>query len=210
MNNISFIQLGNYTSPDIEIVKNKEWVTFGKGNSYFKYLLDRYTGSPTNNASINGICQMIYGKGLDATDSNKKPNEYAQAVSLLKKDCVKKLVNDLKSMGQCAIQVIYSKDRKKIANVEHLPIETLAMEKANDKGEIEAYYYHPDWQNAKSTDNPKRIPAFGTSKEPIEILYVSPYVAGHYYFKPVDYQGGLQYAELEEEISNYHLNNILI
>ena len=27
--------------------------------------------------------------------------------------------------------------------------------------------------------------------------------------RPVDYQGGLQYAELEEEISNYHLNNIM-
>ena len=25
----------------------------------------------------------------------------------------------------------------------------------------------------------------------------------------MDYQGGLQYAELEEEISNYHLNNIM-
>ena len=24
-----------------------------------------------------------------------------------------------------------------------------------------------------------------------------------------DYQGGLQYAELEEEVSNYHFNNIM-
>ena len=32
---------------------------------------------------------------------------------------------------------------------------------------------------------------------------------GFYYYSPVDYQGGLQYAELEEEVSNYHLNNIM-
>ena len=54
----------------------------------------------------------------------------------------------------------------------------------------------------------KRIPAFGTSNEAIELLYIKPYVAGHYYFSPVDYQGSLQYAELEEEVSNYHLSNI--
>ena len=47
------------------------------------------------------------------------------------------------------------------------------------------------------------------SKENIEIMYVQPYKAGFYYYSPVDYQGGLQYAELEEEVSNYHLNNIL-
>ena len=32
-------------------------------------MIDRYNGSPTNNAIINGISEMIYGKGLDATDS---------------------------------------------------------------------------------------------------------------------------------------------
>ena len=57
-------------------------------------------------------------------------------------------------------------------------------------------------------DRPKRIPAFGTSKEGLEILYIRPYKAGFYYYSPVDYQGGLQYAELEEEIANYHINNI--
>jgi hypothetical protein len=38
---------------------------------------------------------------------------------------------------------------------------------------------------------------------------VKPYKTGFYYYSPVDYQGGLQYCELEEEISNYHLNNIM-
>jgi len=40
-------------------------------------------------------------------------------------------------------------------------------------------------------------------------MYIKPYRAGFKYYSPVDYQGGTQYAELEEEISNYHLNNIL-
>ena len=53
------------------------------------------------------------------------------------------------------------------------------------------------------------IPAFGTSTEGNEILYIKPYKPGYFYYSPVAYQGGVQYAELEEEISNFHLNNVL-
>ena len=110
-------------------------------------------------------------------------------------------------MGQAAVQVIYTKDRTKIFEVEHIPIETLRAEKAIE-GKVRAYYYHPKWKDIRKDDEPKRISAFGMSKDGIEILYIRPYKAGFYYYSPVDYQGGLQYAELEEEIGNYHINNI--
>lgn len=206
---VSFVNLSTYTSPEVKEVSRREWVQYGKDNNYFQYLIDRYNGSPTNNASINGISQQIFGKGLNATDASDKPNEYAQMMTLFKKDCVRKLCYDLKLMGQCAIQVIYNKQKTKIAQVEHFPVETLRAEKANEDGEVEAYYYFKDWSKLKPSDDPKRIPAFGKSNEALEILYIQPYRAGFYYYSPVDYQGGLQYAELEEEISNYHLNNIM-
>ena len=204
-----FVNLSTYTSPEVKEVNGADWIEYGADNNYFQYLIDRYNGSPTNNAAINGISQAIYGKGLNATNSSAKPNEYAQMVSLFKKDVVRKLCYDLKLMGQCAVQVIYSKDRKKIAQIEHMPIETLRAEKANSDGDIPAYYYFKDWANIKKSDEPLRIPAYGMSKENIEIYYIKPYKSGFYYYSPVDYQGGLQYAELEEEVSNYHLNNIL-
>jgi len=205
----SFVNLATYTSPEVIEVKNKEWVQYGADNNYFQFLIDRYNGSPTNNACINGISQAVYGKGLNATDANKKPMEYAQMITLLKPDVVRKVSYDLKLMGQAAIQVIYSKDRSKIALCEHFPIETLRAEKANEEGDVTGYYYWNDWTSIKPSDKPLRIPAFGTSKENIEIMYIKPYKSGFYYYSPVDYQGGLQYCELEEEISNYHLNNIL-
>ena len=205
----SFVNLSTYTSPQIVEVNNRDWVDYGADNNYFQYLIDRYNGSPTNNAAINGISQAIYGKGLNATDSNRKPDEYAQMISLFKKEVVRKLCYDLKLMGQCAVQVIYNKGRSKIVKLEHIPVETLRAEKANEDGDIAAYYYYKDWSKLKPNEVPKRIPAYGMSKEPIEIYYIKPYKAGFYYYAPVDYQGGLQYAELEEEISNYHLNNIM-
>ena len=203
------VNLSTYTSPEIVEVANKDWVAYGEDNNYFQYLIDRYNGSPTNNAAINGISQSIYGKGLNATDANKKPEQYAQMISLFTKDCVMKVCYDLKLMGQAAIQVIYSKDRSRIVELTHMPVETLRAEKANEEGEIPAYYYFKDWANIKPSEKPLRIPAYGMSKEGIEIYYIKPYRAGFYYYSPVDYQGGIQYAQLEEEISNFHINNIM-
>jgi len=209
MKKLGIVNLSNYVTPEIKEVRNKMWVQYGADNAYYQYLIDRYNGSPTNNAIINGLSEQIFGKGLNATDSSRKPDEYAQMISLFKKDVVRKFCYDLKLMGQCAIQVIYSKDRTKVAQIEHLPIETIRAEKVDESsGDIEAFYYSADWLNLKPSDKPKRIPAFGTSNEAIEILCVKPYRAGFYYYSPVDYQGGLQYSELEEEIANYHLNNI--
>ena len=204
-----FVNLSTYTSPEVKEVNGADWIEYGADNNYFQFLIDRYNGSPTNNAAINGISQAIYGKGLNATDSNRKPNEYAQMVSLFKKDVVRRACYDLKLMGQCAIQIIYNSDRSKIVQLEHMPIETLRAEKCDEDGNVPAYYYYNDWANIKKTDEPLRIPAFGMSNEEIEIYYIKPYKSGFYYYSPVDYQGGLQYAELEEEVSNYHLNNIM-
>ncbi len=209
MNDLRIVNLSTYTTPDIVEKSNKDWVAYGSDNNYFQYLIDRYNGSPTNNAIINGVSEMIYGKGLDALNSNKKPEQYAKMISLFHKDCVRKLCYDLKLMGQCSMQVIYSKDRKTIAQVEHIPVENLRAEKCNEKGKIEAYYYSDNWSKVKNAKDCTRIPAFGCSNESIEIVYVKPYRAGYKYYSSPDYAGGLQYSELEEEISNYHLNNIL-
>ena len=206
---IKIVNLSTYTTPEIKEYKNKEWVSYGADNDYYQFLIDRYNGSPTNNACINGISQLIFGKGLDATDSSQKPNDYAQMKSLLKDSCVRKLAYDLKLMGQCAMQVIYNSNHTKIVEVAHFPIETLRVGKANEEGDIDSYYYMADWSEAKPNEEPERFSAFGTSSDEIEIYCVKPYRAGYYYYSPVDYQGGIQYAELEEEIANYHLNNIM-
>lgn len=206
---IKIVNLSSYTTPKVKEVKNQDWVAYGDDNNYYQYLIDRYNGSPTNNAAINGISQLIFGLGLDATDSNRKPDQYAEMKSLFNDDCVMKLVNDLKLLGQCAMQVIYNELHTEILMVEHFPVETLRAERANEDGDILGYYYHHNWPEYRKGDELERYPAFGTSKEGIEILFVKPYKTGFYYYSPVDYQGGLQYAELEEEISNYHLNNIL-
>ena len=208
MNDLRIVNLSSYTSPEIVEKSNKQWVAYGSDNNFFGHLISNYENSPTNNAIINAISQQIYGLGLDASDSSRRPEQYAKMITMFHKDCVQKLCFDLKLMGQCAMQVIYSKDRKTIAQVAHIPVENLRAEKCNEKGEIEAYFYSDDWANVKPRTELKRIPAFGCSNENIEIIYVKPYRAGYKYYSSPDYTGCLQWCEIESEVSNFHLNNV--
>jgi hypothetical protein len=130
-------------------------------------------------------------------------------MSLFSKQTVSRVCSDFKMMGNAAFQVIYNQDHSKIVKVEHIPVETLRAERANEKGDIPAYYYAKSWDAVKARkEEPVRIDAFGMSNNGIEILYIKPYKAGYYYYAPTDYQGSLPYADLEEEVANYHINNI--
>jgi hypothetical protein len=208
MNNVHILSLSAYNSPVITESKNKEFVEYGEDNNYFQYLIDRFLYSNTNHAIITGVANMIYGKGLDATDSNRKPNEYAQMMSIVKKDCLRKVSLERKLLGMAAMQVIYLNG--KVKSVEHFPMHTLRAEKCNAKGEIEAWYYHPDWSKYKKGDELKKIPAFrfGNGKE-VELYVIKPYVSGYHYYTPIDYSGALPYAKLEEEVSDYLINDVM-
>ena len=209
-NNINFVQLSSYTSPAISENSRLGWVEYGDDNNYFQYLIDRYNGSPTNNAVVSGVIDMIFGKGLDATDSGQNTEGYMQLRKLIKDSELKKVINDYYLLGNGAFQVIYNRDKSKIVEVYHMPVECLRAEKCNEEGEVEAYYYAYDWAEVRSKKGAERIPAFGYGEaaDKVEILYFRPYRSGSYYYSPVDYQGALPYAELEGEVANYHINNI--
>ena len=207
---LEFIQLQSYTAPSIIEQKNKDWVQYGDDNNYYQYLIDLYHGSPTNNACIKGIADQIFGKGLEATSSSKDLPGYIEFKTMFAADDLRAVIMDLKMLGQASFQLVKSKDRKKYVKAKHFPQQTLRPAKCNDKGEIEKYYYYPDWANIKRGTQPTEIRAWGYDQNANEcILTIKPYSTGSFYFAPVDYQGGTQYANLESEISNFHINNIM-
>lgn len=207
MSNISIVNLSAYTSPVIQENKKNSYIEYGSDNNYFQYLIDRYLYSATNGAIITGIANMIYGKGLDALDSNKKPNEYAQMKSIIKDSDLRKIALERKLLGMAAMQVV--KEKNLVKQVLHFPMQTLRAEKCNDKGQIEAWYYHYDWSKKKPSEDAKRIPAFGFGNgNEVEIYVIQPYVSGFDYYSPIDYSGSLPYALLEENIADYQINDV--
>lgn len=207
---LEFIQLQSYTAPSIIEQKNKDWVQYGDDNNYYQYLIDLYHSSPTNNACIKGTVDQIFGKGLEVTRASRDLAGYIEFKKMFSNDDIRAIAMDLKMLGQASFQLVKSKDRKKYVQAKHFPQQTLRPAKCNEKGEIEKYYYCPDWANLKRGHNPIEFRAFGYDQNANEcILTIKPYSTGSFYFAPVDYQGGTQYANLESEISNFHINNIM-
>ena len=207
MNNLHVLNLSSYTTPTIQEANRENWVEYGDDNNFYAYLIDRFTNSTTNNAIINNIARLIYGKGLSALDASKKPNEYAQFMSLLHKDDIRKIVLDRKLLGQFAVQVHYNDKHDKILKAYHIPVNLLRAEKCDKEGKINGYYYSDDWTDVKKYA-PVRYSAFGCSKDKVEILFSKPYAVGMKYYSYVDYQGCLPYCLLEEEIGDYLINEV--
>ena len=202
MDNLHLIQLGQYERPTITEERNKDWVSIGDNNDYYQSLIDAYMDSTTNNAVINGVVNQIYGKGLDATDSAQKPDQYAQMKSLVKPHDLRNVCQDLKLLGEAAFQITYNGN--KISAITHFPRETLRAEKMNDKGEIKNYFYSADWSKVKHNTKLKKFPVFGSGAQN-EIFIIKRYVTGFYYYSPADYNTA--YATLEDEIACYLIND---
>jgi hypothetical protein len=120
---------------------------------------------------------------------------------------LKKVALERKMLGMAAMQVV--KEKGLVKKLDHFPMHTLRAEKCNDKGEIEAWYYYPDWTKKKPSEAAKRIPAFGFGNgNEVEIYIIKPYVSGFHYYTPIDYSGALPYSVLEEEIGDYLINDV--
>jgi len=187
----------------------KDWVAYGEENDYFTYLIDRCNGSAVSNAIITSVSDQIYGEGLSATDSSKRPLDYAKMRTIFRGEDVRRVAGDLKKLGMGAFNVVWNKGKTQILKAKHIPMQNLRPEKATE-GEIKGWYYSDNWSEyRKDRYRPRRIESFdGSRGEETQILVIAPYSAGFFYFSPVDYVGALPWSEIDEEIANYHKTNI--
>jgi len=206
-NDIEIINLNNYVLPDISPQFGKKWTLNGEQNSFFKYIKERFNGSPTNAGIIKAYSKYIYGNGL----ADLKGNNIHKFIS---KQDVKLICESYKIYGQFTLQVIWSQGSK-LLKQEPQPIQFKYMNTAkiglslNTIGEVDGYFYSYDWENT-SKYKPKFYPKFdGIYKEnPIEVITFSRTSDEDYFANP-DYLSGLQWAHIEEEMSNSAINHIL-
>jgi hypothetical protein len=207
MNNSNFhiLELEAYQTPTIHEDPRDDFVSFGQDNNYYQEVIDAYLNSATTNSIITGVSNQIYGKGFSALDSNRRPDEYAQFRGLFKAKDLKKVCLDLKLLGEAAFQVTYK--GKKVSTVSHFNRETLRAEKCDHRGNINAYYYFPKWEDYRNGDELTRIPVFGSGASN-EIFIIKRSIPGMHYYSPPDWVSALNYAKLECEISEYLVNEV--
>ncbi len=222
MKNVSKIE--HVTMSDISVPRivesyTEDFVLNGEKNGYFRMLIELYNESATNGSAINEISRLVYGKGLAIVDE-KNEGEFIEdspeleAINkLIKPKDLKRFILDRIMLGNAALQVIYKGigHKKTVAEIKHFPVYTLAAKKIT-KGDVEGYYYHPNWEKYQKGDKLTLFPSFGydgkTSKGGnIEMYICRPYCPNSPYWSPVDYSGGLDYAAIEREIGQYLVNH---
>jgi hypothetical protein len=182
------------------------WVPVGINghDDFFQAITEGYNTSTTNAASIEGIADMIFGKGIFSKNQAFQTN----LDIILPQEEIKRVSFDIKLYGNSAFQVYWNDEHTKIVKMYHTPIQTLRAEKIYNNPRIENYYYCTDWTDQKKVKDKKKLPAFGTSNEKLEILWIKNYTPGQYYYSLPDWFSALQFSYVEAELSNLHLNNI--
>lgn len=204
MDRINLIQLSNYVKPVIREQIGRKWVLNGEKNSFYQYVIDRRNGSPTNGSIINTYCKLLFGRGISLKGQNEV---YKDLVELMSKDDQRNTLDDMYCFGMFAIKLVRAVGGG-VAKMKHFPINKLAMGIADDKGMINEVYYSYDWTNTTKY-KPVSMPLFkGSMAEKEMILLYSPYQSGNFYYKYPSYMTALQYANIEEEISNFSINHI--
>ena len=210
MSDSRIINLSCHTSPKFEpfTTRGQEWVLNGKDNCNYQYVIDRYKYSPTNATVIDSYSNYIYGKGITAKYNMGQAGLYAEVLKLISKKELKKVIKDFALFHEASVEVIQGKVGNKIAEINHLPKNKLVPNKVNDKGEIDSYWYCYDWSDTRKY-KPEQIPVFKKdTKEKRTVFIFKEYNVDEFYFARPSYFSGLNYAELEEEISIYCVNHI--
>jgi len=206
--NFSIVNLNQQDVPFVnEDVKSRtQWVQVGLHHTddYFFKLNEAYNTSTTNAACIEGISDLIYGKGLYTKNAG-----FADTLKkILPQEELKKTIFDLKLFGNATLQVVWNKEHTQIIKFYHAPVQHFRAEKLRGIPKIENYYYCTDWFDQKAIRNKIKVPAFGTSNEQTELLYIKNYSPGHFYYSLPDWFPSFQFSQVEAELSNLHLNNI--
>jgi len=206
---VQVLNFNNYEriNPQSLLQIGNKFLTNGPDNSFFTTVENAYLGSATLQAVVDGYVNYIVGDGLIAVEGITQE----KLDSILSKDDVNMLVHEYKLQRNSPLQVIYNKAGDlKVTKIYSIPARQIAVDRPDDMTEDPlAYWFSFDW-NLRGRFRPQLIPAFEKGKDRETEIY---YLKGHSpqpIFALPDYFSGLQYAQIEEEVSNYlrkHIQN---
>ena len=222
-NRLLQVYLKQQTAPKITENAAQDWISYGDGeyrNTYPQFLIDIYNSSATHSAIVNATASMIAGKDIVIEEDGGNLGAFVELKKFLADinrkgetahELITKVAFDLKLFGSYALNVIWSKDKTKIAEVHHVPVEQIRVGKTGESGFVEEYYISSDWtQYRKKEYAPRRVAAFNTKdrSEASQIIYLGVYSpAMEAYFTP-DYVASTNWIMTDHLTSEFHLSNI--
>lgn len=207
---MSQVQLPKFTPSNYNY---QDWIRYGDDNLFPQMLQNLANRSAVHNAILSSKVDNCIGNGLtyekkkdtktDTWMTNPNPYDTLEHV-------YRKIVYDYVMYGGYALNVIWSKDHKSIAEIYHIDFANIRCGKMNAYNQIDNFHYSKDWTNYRKAEyKPIVIPAYSTkNKDASQLMYVKEYRPGTDYYPLPSYVGALSYIETDVEISNFHLAHI--
>lgn len=189
-----------------EVLQRVPWVYYGDNNLLPQYFIELYDNCAIHKAVVTSKVNQILGDGIVslnnpmATINLINPRENVTEV-------MKKCVLDYMLFGGFALNIIWTKDKKNIAEIYHVDFSRVRSGKLNDDDHIDHYYYCPDWKLVRKYP-PEEYPAFNQEKGGSQIYYYKNYQPSLTYYPIPDWSAGQRAIEIDIETKNFHMNNL--
>jgi hypothetical protein len=183
-------------------------VYYGTDNLLPQYFVNLYDNCAIHKAVIQSKVNQIMGDGLTALNNPMAVvnlvNDY-ETIEVVMRKCAL----DYMMFGGFALQVVWTKDHKSIAELYHLDFSRVRAQKIQPgEDKVDTYWYCTDWANYKKNP-PKDYPAFDQdNKDETQIYYYKNYVPGMDYYPIPDWSAGQRAIEINVESLNFHMNNL--
>ena len=191
-------------------VNARQYVTWGEDNMYPYYLIKLLNKSAKHRAIVETKASMVGGNGWNIEGAD--PNMINFIKNKYSKDdlntILKKVALDYEVLGSFCLNVIWSKDRQTISRIEYIDTSKVRVHYDTDTN-IDGYLVCDDWMNIRKFKPVLYTPFSITDRgQASQILYVKNYSPGCDYYSVPTYVGGVNWIELEYEISNFHLSSV--
>ena len=192
--------------PNIKEVRGKDYMYYGEANLFPTTLIELYDTSAIHHTSIDAITAGIVGDGIEIIG-----DEYINAKGETIDELFEKISLDYTLYQGYALNVIWNKERTKIAEMYHLPFANVRSGKPNEEDVVEEYMYSADWANLRKypydsyrafdvTDN--------KGDNASQIFYYYGYTPGNQTYPLPAYVAALNDISLDAQVSRFHSNNM--
>lgn len=212
-NKVHFSKIERFSHSRLNYSEDKEgkYVKSGKDNLFPQHLIALYNDSSIHASAVNATVEAIVGGGLTA---NFEPAlEMANSKGDTWNDIFSKVSLDYYLHGSFGLEVIWSMDRSRIAEVYHIDFSFLRARERDNKGKIPGYYISSKWDRYGTTKGKDidYLPVYDPltkQEEPNQIFVVRTYRPGQEYYPLPTYNGALRVIELDAAVDDFHKNNI--
>ena len=192
--------------PSISEVRGKDFMFYGGRNLFPQRLIELYDTSAMHHTCVDSITAGIIGSGIEIIGT-----EYINPMGETIDEIFEKVALDYTLYNGYAINVIWNKERTKIAEMYHLPFANVRSGKPDEEDKVNEYMFSTDWSNLRKYpyDTYKSFdPTDNKGDNASQVFYFYGYTPGNEVYPLPAYVAAMNDISLDAQVSRFHASNI--